>query len=59
MCHNVAGKKVGHKKMVTCHVSGKSLGQPLSVSSWLCTEKNSQASHSKVKEGLFKKKHIP
>ena len=55
----VAGKKVGHERMVMSQVSGKSLGQPPSVGSWLHTGKNSRASHSKVKEGLFRDKNTP
>ena len=50
---SVAGKKVGHEKMLTSQISGKPLGRP-SVGSWLRAGKNSRASHSKVKEGLFR-----
>ena len=55
----VAGKRVGRKRMVTSQVSGESLRCPPSVDSGLSTGKNSRASHSKVKEGLFREKHTP
>ena len=47
------------ERMVTSQVSGESLGRPPSVGSWLCAGKNSRASHSKVKEGLFREIHTP
>ena len=53
---SVAGKKVGHEKMLTSQISGKPLGRP-SVGSWLRAGKNSRASHSKVKGGLFREQH--
>ena len=40
---HVAGKKVGHKRMVTSQVSGESLGQPPSVGSWLCAGRQERA----------------
>ena len=55
----VAGKKVGHERMVMSWVSGKFLGRLPCVGSWLLTGKNSRANHSKVKEGLFRKIHTP
>ena len=50
---------VGHEKMVTSQVKSKSLGQRMSVGSWLCAGKNSRTSHSKLKEGLFREIHSP
>jgi len=50
---NAAGKKVEHERMVTSHVSNKSLGGLPNVGSWPHTGKNSRVSHSKVKEGLL------
>ena len=50
---NVAGKKVEHERMVTSHVSDKSLGGLPNVGSWPLTGKNSRIIHSKVKEGLL------
>ena len=35
-------------------ISGKFLGQPLNMGSWLHVGNNSRVSHSKVKEGLFR-----
>ena len=43
--------------MVTSRVTSESLGRPPSVDSWLCTGRNSRASRSKEKEGLFREKH--
>ena len=40
--------------MVTSQIVSESLGWPPSVGSWLCAGKNSRASHSEVKEGLFR-----
>ena len=45
--------------MVKSQISGKFLGQGLRESPWLCTEKNSRVSHSKVKVGLLTEIHIP
>ena len=39
------------------HISGKSLGWLPSVGSWLCTRKNSKASHGKAKEGSLREIH--
>ena len=50
---NVAGKKVEHERVLTAHVSDKSLGGRPNVGSWPHTGKNSRVSHRKVKEGLF------
>ena len=43
--------------MFTSQVSGESLGRPPSVGSWLHAGKNSRASPSKVKAGLFRDTH--
>ena len=50
---------MGLERMVTSQVSGESLGWLPSVGSWLHAGKNSRASHSKVKEGLFREKRTP
>ena len=50
---------MGCERVVTSQVSGESLGRPPSVGSWLRAGKNSRASHSKVKEGLFREIHTP
>lgn len=43
--------------MVTSQIMSESLGQPPKGSSWLCAEKNSKSTHSKVKESLFREIH--
>ena len=55
----VAGKKGRCERMVRLQASGKSFCWLRSVDSWLLAGKNSRASHSKVKEGLFTEKHTP
>ena len=51
-------KEGGHKRRLTSHVSGESLGQPPSVGSGLHARKNSRLSHGK-EEGLFREIHTP
>ena len=40
-------------------ISGKFLGQPLNMGSWLHVGNNSRVSHSKVKGSLFREIHPP
>lgn len=47
---NVAGKKVEHERVLTAHVSDKSLGGGQMWVLGLTQEKNSRVSHGKVKK---------
>lgn len=49
----VVGRGGGARKWSYPKVTSESLGWPPSVGSWLSIVKNSRASHSKAKEGLF------
>ena len=56
LLQSVTGKSGVRKRMVTSQIMSESLGQPRKGSSWLCAEKNSKSTHSKVKEGLVREK---
>ena len=44
------------KRMVSSQIMSESLGQPSKGSSWLCAEKNSKSTHSKVKDAYSGRK---
>lgn len=52
----IAGK-TGHERMVTSRVSMNPRDRPSREVGWLWAEKNSKASHSKVKAALFRDAH--
>ena len=51
----IVGRRVGHERVVKSQVTSETSGQPPSVVSWLHAVKNSKVSHTRGKEGLFRK----
>ena len=51
----IVGRRVEHERVVKSQVTSETSGQPPSVVSWLHVVKNSKVSHTRGKEGLFRK----
>ena len=60
LCNDVAGKGAREDAHVLMsQVWGKFLGWATKEGPWLRAGKNSRASHSKVKAGVLRERHIP